>query len=98
MLEKGSDSTHIVYMLTRYFMGLSRINELNAKKVPMQTAARIVGTNYYYYRDHLNARKIYSDRDLYRSIQSLLKADLSIKTTSSDNKSIITILISEIIQ
>ena len=97
MLEKGSEPTYIVHMLTRYFTGLSRINELIAKKVPGQAAARIVGTNPYYYRDHLNARRIYSDKDLYRIVQSLLKADLSIKTTSSDNKTIITILISEII-
>jgi DNA polymerase-3 subunit delta len=98
MLEKGSGSTYIVYMLTRYFMGLSRINELNDKKVPVQAAARIVGTNYHYYVDYINARKIYSNRDLYRSIQSLLKAELSIKATSADDKTIITILISEILK
>jgi len=98
MLEKGSEPTYIVHMLTRFFTGLSKINELIVKKIPDQAAARIVGTHPYYYKDHLKARKIYSDKDLYRIVQSLLKADLLIKTTSSDNKTIVTILLAEIIQ
>jgi DNA polymerase III delta subunit len=85
-------------MLTRYFTGLSRINELITKKIPEKAAARIVGTHPYYYRNHLSARKLYSDKDLFRTAQSLLKADLLIKSTSSDNKTIITILITEIMQ
>jgi len=98
MLDKGKEPTYIIHMLTRYFTGLSRINELIAKKIPEQAAARIIGTNYFYYKDHLSARRIYLDSDLYRVVQSLLKADLSVKTTSSDNKTIITILLSEIVK
>jgi DNA polymerase-3 subunit delta len=98
MLDKGAEPTYILHMLTRYFTGLSRVNELTAKKIPDQAAARIVGTHPFYYKDHVKARKIYTDSSLYRIVQSLLKADLSVKTTSSDNKTIITILISEIVQ
>jgi DNA polymerase-3 subunit delta len=98
MLDKGSEPTYLVHMLTRYFTGLSRINELISKNAPDQAAARLVGTHPYYYKNYISARKIYSDKDLYRIVQSLLKADLLIKTTSSDNKTIITILLSEILQ
>ncbi|MDR3627506.1 MAG: DNA polymerase III subunit delta [Ignavibacteriaceae bacterium] len=98
MLDKGAEPTYIIHMLTRYFTGLSRVNELTAKKIPDQAAARIVGTHPFYYKDHLRARKIFTDSNLYRIVQSLLKADLSVKTTSSDNKTIITILLSEIVQ
>ena len=98
MLEKGAEPTYILHMITRYFTGLSRINELITNKIPDQAAARIVGTHPYYYKDHINARRNYPDKDLYRVVQSLLKADLSIKTTASDNKTIITILLSEILQ
>jgi DNA polymerase III delta subunit len=41
---------------------------------------------------------IYSDKDLYRIVQSLLKADLSVKTTSAGGKSIISILLAEILE
>ncbi len=98
MLEKGAEPTFIIYMLTRYFTGLSRINELKEKKIPEQAAARIVGTHPYYYKDYLKARTFYSDKDLIRIVQSLLKADLSVKTTSADNKSIISVLLAEILQ
>ena len=98
MLDKGAEPTFIIYMLTRYFTGLSRINELKEKKIPEQAAARIVGTHPYYYKDYLKARTIYSDKDLYRIVKSLLKADISVKTTSTDNKSIISVLLAEILQ
>ncbi len=98
MLEKGAEPVYMISMLTRYFTGLSRIKELKANKVPDQIAAKIVGTHPYYYKDYLAARQIYSDSELYNAAQSLLKADLSLKTTSIDNKTLITILISEILR
>ncbi len=98
LLENGEELTRIIAMLTKYFGGLSRINELNEKKVPVEAAARIVGTHYYYYKDYVKARNNYSDKNLYNTVQALLKADITLKTTSSDEKTILAILISEILQ
>jgi DNA polymerase III subunit delta len=98
LLEKGAEPTFIIFMLTKYFTALSRIRELQSKKIPDQTAARIVGTHPYYYKDYLNARKIYSDKNLLNAASALLKADLSVKTTSADSKTIILLLIAEILQ
>jgi DNA polymerase-3 subunit delta len=97
LLDQGDEPTFIIYMLTRYFTGLSRINELRDKNLPEQTAAGIVGTHPFYYKEYLKARTIYSDKDLYRASEALLKAELSIKTSSTDNKSIITLLLTEIL-
>jgi DNA polymerase-3 subunit delta len=97
MLDNGINLTYIIYMLTRYFSGLSRIKELNEKKVHIQAAAKIVGANYYY-NDYLNARSRYSDKDLYKAAQALLKADLSIKTSIADDKTVVTIMLAEIMQ
>lgn len=98
LLEKGTDITQILYMLTRYFTGLSRIKELMETRVDEQTAARIVGTNYYFYKDYLSAHKLYSNKDLVRSVRALLNADIQVKTSVTDPKTIITILISEILK
>jgi DNA polymerase III subunit delta len=98
LLEKGAEPTYIIHMLTRYFTGLSRIKELNQLKMSDQEAARIVGTHPYYYKDHKKAREKYSDRELFNAVKSLLKADFSVKSTSTDNKSIIVQLIGEILQ
>lgn len=97
MLDKGTEMTFIIHMLTKYFSGLSRINELDEKKIPVQAAAKIVGTHFFYYKNYVEARKRYSDSALFNAAQSLLKADLMVKTTSMDSKTIMTLLIAGIL-
>jgi len=97
LLDNGFEPTFIVSMLTRYFTGLSKVIELESKNIPEQAAARIVGTHPFYYRGYKKARKLYSDEKLIEVFRALLKADISIKTTNLDDKTLITILISEIL-
>ncbi len=97
LLDGGIEMVFIIAMLTRYFTGISRINELNKMNIPLPQAARIVGTHQFYYKDYQKTRSIYSDSDLAKAFRALLKADLSVKTTSTDQKNIITILLSELI-
>ena len=61
-------------------------------------AARIVGTHPFYYPQYIRARNLYSDKKLVEIFRALLKADVSIKTTSTNEKTIILILIEEILQ
>lgn len=98
LLDNGAEPTFIITMLTRYFTGLAKITELQTKNIPPQQAARIVGTHPFYYPDYVKARKLFSDGMLVEVFRALLKADLSVKTTSADNKTIITLLIAEILQ
>ena len=95
LLEKGQEPTFIIHMLTRYFTGLARVNEMTEQKLNDYAAARIVGTHPYYYREYKQARRAYSDRDIFQASRALLKADLTIKTTSADKKSVVSVLISE---
>jgi DNA polymerase III delta subunit len=85
-------------MLTRYFTGLAKITELKTMNIPVQEAARIVGTHHYYYPGYLKARTLYSDEKLVEVFRALLKADISVKTTTTDDKTIVTLLIAEILQ
>jgi DNA polymerase III subunit delta len=98
LLDNGAEPTFIISMLTRYFIGLAKITELKTKNIPVQEAARIVGTHHFYYPGYVKARTLYSDQKLVEVFRALLKADVSVKTTSSDNKTIITLLIAEILQ
>jgi DNA polymerase-3 subunit delta len=97
LLDNGIELIFIVAMLTRYFTGISRIKELNKMNVPDVQAARIVGTHPFYYKDYQKTHTIYSNSDLANAFRALLKADLSLKTTSMNSKNIITILFSELI-
>lgn len=98
LLDNGFDSVFIVNMLTRYFTGLSKVTELRKNKVPDNAAAKIVRTHPFYYKKYIQARKLYSDTKLIEVFRALLKADVSIKTTSADSKTIISVLISEILK
>ena len=98
LLDNGAEPTFIITMLTRYFTGLAKITELKTKNVPLQEAARIVGTHHFYYPNYVKARNLFSDQKLVEVFRDLLKADMSVKTTSSDDKTIITLLIAEILQ
>jgi DNA polymerase-3 subunit delta len=98
LLDNGAEPTFIITMLTRYFTGLAKITELQTKNTPVQEAARIVGTHHFYYPNYVKARKLFSDEKLVEVFRALLKADLSVKTTSSEDKTIITLLIAEILQ
>ncbi len=97
LLDNGIKPVYIVSMLTRYFSGLSKVTELKSKNLTDQAAARIVGTHPFYYKGYVKARTIFSDEKLIEVFRALLKADISIKTTNLDDKTLITILISEIL-
>lgn len=97
LLDKGQEPTFIIHMLTRYFSGLARINEMTEKKMNEYAAAKIIGTHPYYLKNYKFARRNYTDGELFSAAQALLKADLAIKTSSTNNKEIITLLISEMV-
>jgi DNA polymerase-3 subunit delta len=97
LLERGNEPTFIIAMLTKYFIGLSRVNEMKGK-IPDDVAARIVGTHPFYYKNYLTARNKFSDRDLFRSINAVLNTDILLKTTSYDPKSLFTVLIADILK
>ncbi len=84
-------------MLTRYFTQLTRLNELKVKAGSENEIARSIGTHPFYLKDYFKARSRYTDENLFNAAKALLKADLSIKTTTVEPKVLITILIEEIL-
>jgi DNA polymerase III subunit delta len=97
LLDKGTDPSFIIAMLTKYFTGISRVNEMKTT-IPDDVAARIVGTHPFYYKNFKSAREKYSDKDLFRSVNAILNADILLKTTSTDPKSLFTVLITDILK
>jgi DNA polymerase-3 subunit delta len=96
MLENGAEATFIISMLTKYFIGLSRLRELKEKNVPDAETAKIVGTHPYYLKNFQKAAVLFINNDLVKAMEALLKADISIKTTSTDSKTVITVLFGEL--
>lgn len=98
LLDNGAEPVFIVAMLTRYFTAVAKISELKAKRIPDNTAARTIGVHPFFYPGYVKTRNLYSDNKLIEVFRALLKADVSIKTTSMGSKEIITILLVEILQ
>ncbi|AFH48369.1 DNA polymerase III subunit delta [Ignavibacterium album JCM 16511] len=97
LYESGTEMIQIIAMLNRYFSALAKIDELNALKMSDQEAARIVGTHPFYYKNYLEARKRYDLNSITNAFRALFNADLTIKTSPLDQKTVLTMLIAEII-
>ncbi len=97
LLDNGTEPIQIIAMLNKYFTGLARLTELTAANTNEYQTARILGTHPYFLQDYHNARKMYSNQKLAGVFSALLKADISIKTTSIDDYTLITVLIAEIL-
>ena len=97
LLKNGMEPIQIIAMLNKYFAGLARLPELTASNTNEYQIARILGTHPYFLKDYHQARKVYSDKHLATAFSALLKADISVKTTSIDDNTVINVLIAEII-
>lgn len=97
LLKNGSEPIQIIAMVNKYFTGLARLTELTASNTNEYQIARVIGTHPYYLKDYHSARRLYSDKQLIDVFSALLKADLSVKTTSIDDYTLISILLAEII-
>ena len=95
MLDNGKELTEILNYFTRYFMTVSRIFELDRDKISQTEGAKILGIHPFYYLKCKELRRYYSDKDLLNVSRALLKADIGIKTTNTDRKTLATILIAE---
>jgi DNA polymerase III subunit delta len=97
LLKNGMEPIQIIAMLNKYFTSLARLNELVATNTNEFQIARIMGTHPFFLKDYHSTRRLYSDKHLTSAFSALLKADLSIKTTSLDDYTLICVLIAEII-
>lgn len=97
LYEKENNPISIIVMLNKYFTSLLRLNEMNEKKIDPFAQARIIGTNKYYLKDYESARKNFSDFQLFNAVDAILKADIQIKSSFTDDRTLLTTLISEIL-
>lgn len=96
-LIEREEITMIISMLNKYFTGLAQILEMTKLGYSDQVAAKFIGTHWFYYKDYKAAAKMYPTKKLYQIAQALLEADLSVKTSATDDKTILSILITKIL-
>lgn len=94
--DPQKNALFIITMLNRYFTGLGRIPEMEKENIPDKDKSKFAGTHPFYYPNYVKAARYYRDEKLLYIFRSLFNADLCLKTTSADVKTVLTILITEI--
>jgi DNA polymerase-3 subunit delta len=87
----------IVAMLNKHFTALLKIDELEKSTLTKEEKARITGTHPFYYQGLVKAARLYGSNQILKAIEAIYKADVLIKSSAIDEKTILSILIAEIL-
>lgn len=98
LVDNGTDLVFILNMLSKFIIVISRSLELSHKKVADTKAASMLKVSKYYYDNCRKARYFLDDARLNNASKALIETDIALKSTSADPKSLITILIGEMLK
>jgi DNA polymerase-3 subunit delta len=87
----------IIAMLNKHFTALLRIDELEKSDLSKDEKAKITGTHHFYYKGLVDAARLYGYKGISKALESIYTADIRVKSSSLDEKTILTILIAEIL-
>jgi DNA polymerase-3 subunit delta len=95
LVDAGVEPVFIISMLTKFITTMAQILDLLKKRMPDNEAAKEANVSYYYYINCKKARYFLSDQRLLQAARALLNADLKLKTSSIDTKTLVAVLIAE---
>jgi DNA polymerase-3 subunit delta len=98
MLRAGEPAQLILTMLTRYFTILWRLVELRVRIRDSKELARAVGISPFFLNEYIAALARYSMADLRNAFESLLDADLTLKSTNTDAAVMLQVMLISIVQ
>ncbi len=96
LLDSGVEMVFIINMLAKFTLTVAQMTELLKSTVSDFEAAKLAGVSYGYYMNCKRARFMMDDKRLLNASRALLNADLLVKTTATEYKTILLVLISEI--
>ncbi|HZW37663.1 MAG TPA: DNA polymerase III subunit delta [Ignavibacteriaceae bacterium] len=96
LVDKGKEPLMILGSLIKFFTNVLRTKEIAAQKLNMYDGAKELGVYPFQYTNFDKARVRYSEEDLIRIADALLKADSRLKS-DADEKSVLTMMIMEIL-
>lgn len=98
LLDSGLEIVVIINMLAKFILTIAQVTEMIRSNVNDNEAARNMGVSWYYYINCKKAGFFMKDERLLNSSRALLQADLAVKTSSSEPKTILLMLISEMMK
>ena len=98
LLNGGMELVYINIMLTKYFSTILQSIEHTKNKISDWEAAKLSDASYGYYMNCKKTRYFMNESRLINALRALLKADLTLKTSAADKKTIAANLIVEVFQ
>lgn len=96
LIDQGIELVYILIMLNRFFTTVAHSFDLQRKNKNSADAAKELKISQFYYKKCSQARYFKNKKRLAKAVNALLHADLTIKTTSTDPKTVLAILISDL--
>jgi DNA polymerase-3 subunit delta len=97
LIDAGVDIVFIINMLAKYLITIAQITELQRSNVNDNEGAGMLKVSWFYYVNCKRAKFFMTDERLLKASNALLNADISVKSTNMNSKTIISILISELL-
>jgi len=98
LLEHNYKPLQLTAIITKFIAIIAQSRELKAQNINDYEASKKIGISKFYYSSCIQGNFFKSEERLLNASRALLKADLQIKTTTIDDKTLITTLISEMLQ
>jgi DNA polymerase III subunit delta len=97
LIDSGADMVYIINMVAKFIMTVAQIIDLTRQKTNDNDGARLAGVSYYYYLNCKKASFFMMDERLHNASRALLNADIATKSTAMNPKTVLQILISEML-
>ncbi len=96
LLEHGSSLVSIIATLTNYFIVIARSFEIRTKFQNDWDAAREINISKYFYTNCKNATYFNNNKRIINAIKVLYKTDIALKSSGTDEKTLSTLMLSEL--
>ncbi len=97
LIDAGIEMVFIINMLAKYFTTIAQIMELMRSNVNDNEGASMLKVSWFYYVNCKKAQFFMKDEHLSKVSVALFNADVAVKSTNMDSKTILSILISELL-
>lgn len=98
LLDSGEEILKILGMITKYLTVIAHATELKKVGMPDKEASKEIGVNFYYYQNCIKFRYFFMKENLHRAAKAVLDAELALKTSAVDDKTVMAVLVSTMIK
>lgn len=97
LIDNGVDIIAILNMISKFILTIACSMEFISQKISDKEAAKKIEMSEYFYQKCKEAKYFFDSDRLINATRALLNADLSVKSTSIDSKTIVHVLITELL-